>query len=106
MRSTGQTGPNTTVPFTPEPEGLASVVGGGLVATGRSGSVVVVRAGRDPPEGSGEVDDGAGAVVVGGLPPSDRNAEPWLPQPATRRAAVTPSAGNRSLRGRERTVPV
>jgi len=106
MRSTGQTGPNTTVPFTPEPEALATVVGGGLVATGRSGWVVVVRAGRGPAEGSGEVDDGGGAVVVGGLPPSDRNAESWLPQPAPRRATVIPSAGSRSLRGRERTVPV
>jgi hypothetical protein len=68
MRSTGQTGPNTTVPFTPEPAFPTTVVAGAVVTTGRPGLVVVVvvvvGAGTDPPAGSGDV-DGGDAVVVG-----------------------------------------
>ena len=65
MRSTGQTGPNTTVPFTPETELPATVVDGAVVTTGRPRLVVAVSAGTDPREGSGDV-DGGGTVVVGG----------------------------------------
>src|SRR4051794_33233319 len=105
MRSTGQTGPNTTVPFTPEPELPATVVNGAVVPTGRLGLVVVVSAGADPPEGAGDV-GGGGAVVVGGAWPWDRNAEALLPQAAPSMATVSTRAANRTLWGGERTVPV
>jgi len=104
MRSTGQTGPITTEPFTPEPEPPGTVVGSDGVTTGRLILVVVARAGREPPEGSGE-DDG-GSVVVALARPSDRNAEFWFPQAAPRRVTATTRAKNRSLRSGERTSPV
>lgn len=105
MRSAGQTGPNTTVPFTPEPERTGTMVGGAVVASRRPTVVVVVSAGREAPEGSGTVDD-VGAVAVGRAWPPDRNAESCLPQAVPRRRAVTTRLENRSLRIGKRTSTV
>lgn len=101
IRSTGQTGPNSTVPVTPEPAlapapapAPGTVVAGAVVTTGRPTPVVVVGASLEPEDPTNVVE---GASVVVRLAP-DRNAASWLPQAAPAKVMVITRAENPSRR--------